>query len=182
MACSRPEQVTLWAFTWGTVKLKAVHTVLLRFPGFLETVCSGFQVRFLWLSGCVRRVPNQQEQPRRIKGDLFGLISCSTFLFCDSTRVALHESQFKFLHYVAYTGPLCSPSVHPLSETSRFSSCLFNASSLKAFFWLVNFQKPTEGTQCFWAPLHPFAGVHYDMGTNFDKARPRWLLYRTTTL
>lgn len=52
-------------------------------------------------------------------------------LFWASNRVALHESQLKNTYW-SNAGAFCSPSVHPLTETSCFSSCVLspkNASS-----------------------------------------------------
>ena len=51
-------------------------------------------------------------------------ISRSIFIFWGSTGISLHDFQLK-TPYLSYTGPLCSPSVQPLSETGCFSSCLF---------------------------------------------------------
>lgn len=48
------------------------------------------------------------------------LISSSNFFVLDSTRVALHDSQFKKLLIFSYTGPLCSPLVQSFSETGCF--------------------------------------------------------------
>ena len=53
-------------------------------------------------------------------------MSSSIFIFWSSTGISLHDLQLK-TPYLSYTGPLCSPSVQPLSETGRFSSCLFKA-------------------------------------------------------
>ena len=63
--------------------------------------------------------------------------SRSIFVFYASTWISLHDIKFiKFIN----TDPLCSLSVQALSETGRFSSCLFKAPILMSPLcsdWLV---------------------------------------------
>ena len=70
------------------------------------------------------------------------LISSSIFLFLDSIRVALHDSQFTFfiIYYVFYTGALCSLSVISFLLKVWFVSSKSPLCSdwpaSESFFWL----------------------------------------------
>lgn len=62
--------------------------------------------------------------------------SSSISLFQDSTSVLFHDSQFQITNS-SHTGPLCSPSVHLLPETSSFITVPLRTLSLKAHFHLI---------------------------------------------
>ena len=77
--------------------------------------------------------------------------------------------------YLSCTGPLCSPSLYPLSETDVLTP--FSLSSLKAHFSLIGqlLRSPLTGrTLCAMSRGH--------RSHRPDAARPHQLLFKNTTL
>ena len=63
-----------------------------------------------------------------LKGDLLIAHVHFQLFYFGTPLVALHDSQFKnslFILYILYTGPICSPSVQPLSLNCLFA-CLIS--------------------------------------------------------
>lgn len=86
------------------------------------------------------------------------LISSFIILLRDSIKVVFLES------YLSYSSPLCSPSVHPPSETLH--SSLFEAPLPKkpTFFWLDKLQEACQWAApsdhiLTWTQTHPLAGA-----------------------